>query len=79
MTNKERRDAQMPYIAEGEVVEDLILCRQRMDKLNATSHWDYPALIRAAQVLLQTEESPLLNPPFYCDYGTHIQVGKNFF
>ena len=21
----------------------------------------------------------MINPPFYCDYGTHISVGKNFF
>lgn len=21
----------------------------------------------------------MINPPFYCDYGTHIEVGKNFF
>ena len=21
----------------------------------------------------------MINPPFYCDYGNHIEVGKNFF
>ena len=24
-------------------------------------------------------ERLFINPPFYCDYGSHIEVGKNFF
>lgn len=79
MTSKERRDAQLPYKPDGELIDDLLLCRRRMDKLNATNHYDIPALIEAAQQLLQTQEEPFINPPFYCDYGTNIKVGKNFF
>ena len=79
MTNKERRDAQLPYIADGEVLEELLLCRKRLQVLNSADRTDLPALIQAARELLQTEETPFINPPFYCDYGTHIQVGKNFF
>ena len=24
-------------------------------------------------------EGAFVNPPFFCDYGSHIEVGKNFF
>lgn len=40
---------------------------------------DFEGLAAVAKELLQTEEDPFINPPFYCDYGNHIQVGKNFF
>src|SRR5699024_300196 len=29
--------------------------------------------------LLGKSENAFINPPFYCDYGSHIEVGKNFF
>lgn len=29
--------------------------------------------------LLGDVEGAFINPTFYCDYGSHIEVGKNFF
>ena len=29
--------------------------------------------------LLGKSEGAFINPPFYCDYGSHIEAGKNFF
>ena len=29
--------------------------------------------------LIDAKEGAFINPPFYCDYGKHIHVGKNFF
>ena len=29
--------------------------------------------------LLGKSDGAFINPPFYCDYGSHIEVGKNFF
>lgn len=29
--------------------------------------------------LLEKSEGAFINPPFYCDYGFNIEVGKNFF
>lgn len=29
--------------------------------------------------LFGKSEDAFVNPPFYCDYGKHIEVGKNFF
>ncbi len=31
------------------------------------------------QLLGKSDDTTFINPPFYCDYGTHIEVGKNFY
>jgi len=31
------------------------------------------------KALLGSSDGAFINPPFYCDYGSHIHVGKNFF
>lgn len=31
------------------------------------------------KILGQCDESTVINQPFYCDYGKHIRVGRNFF
>ena len=40
---------------------------------------DFDGLKKAAKELLGKSDKAFINPPFYCDYGTHIEVGKNFF
>lgn len=79
MTNKERRDAQMPYISDDSVYEEQKRARILTQKLNTMDRSDYEGITKVIQELLQTEETPFINPPFYCDYGNHIKVGKNFF
>ena len=37
------------------------------------------AIKKIAKELLGKSEDVFIYPPFYCDYGTNIQVGKNFF
>ena len=79
MTNRERRDAQMPYISDETVYEEQKRARILTQKLNTMDRSDFEGITRVIQELLQTEETPFINPPFYCDYGNHIKVGKNFF
>jgi len=79
MTNKERRDAQLPYISDESVYEEQKRARILTQKLNTMDRSDYEGITKVIQELLQTEETPFINPPFYCDYGNHIKVGKNFF
>lgn len=78
MTNRERRDAQMAYIADEEVFEDIKRARRLTHKLNTMDPSDFEGLMAVAKELLQTEENPILTPPFHCDCGNHIIVGKNF-
>ena len=79
MTQRERRDAHMAYIADISVGEELMRARALNQKLNTMDRTDLEGITAVVQQLLQTEETPMINPPFYCDYGNHIKVGKNFF
>lgn len=79
MTHRERRDRQLAYISDESVYEEQKRARTLMQKLNSMDRADFEGIATVVQELLQTEEKPFINPPFYCDYGNHIKVGKNFF
>lgn len=79
MTNKERRDAQMAYISDESIMEEQKICRRKLQKLNFMDRSDFEEIERVVKDLLGKSEGAFINPPFYCDYGTHIEVGKNFF
>lgn len=79
MTNKERRDAQMAYISDESIMEEQKVCRRKLQKLNFMDRSDFEEIERVVKDLLGKSEGAFINPPFYCDYGTHIEVGKNFF
>ena len=79
MNNQERRDAQLPYISDAGVLEEQKRARILTQKLNTMDRSDFEGITAVVKELLQTEENAFINPPFYCDYGNHIKVGKNFF
>ena len=79
MTNKERRDAKMAYISDGIVFEEQQICRNKLQKLNFMDRSDFEGIKKVVKDLFGKSEDAWVNPPFYCDYGTHIEVGKNFF
>lgn len=79
MTNQERRDEHLAYIADGPILEELAKARGLVQKLNTIDRTDGEGILKLIRELLQTEQSPCIVPPFYCDYGSHISVGKNFF
>ncbi len=79
MTNKERRDAQIAYIADESVFEEMQICKKKLQKLNFMDRADSAGIAAAVKDLLGKSENAFINPPFYCDYGSHIEVGKNFF
>lgn len=79
MTNPQRRDAQLPYISDEAVMEEQRRSRTVLQRLNTIDMSDFEGIAALVRELLQTQEEPFINPPFYCDYGNHIKVGKNFF
>lgn len=79
MTNKERRDAGMAYISDESVFEEQRVCRQLLQKLNFMDRSDFTAIGEVVKELLGKSEGAFINPPFFCDYGSHIEVGKKFF
>ena len=79
MTHKERRDAQMAYISDDNVMEEQKACRKKLQILNFMDRSDFEGIQKVVKDLLGKSEGAFINPPFYCDYGTHIEVGKNFY
>lgn len=79
MNNIERRDAQMAYISDESVMEEQKVCRRILQRLNTMDRSDFDGIGRTVKELLGKSDGAFINPPFYCDYGSHIEVGKNFF
>ena len=79
MNHIERRNAQLPYISDDSVMEEQKVCRRILQKLNFADRSDFDTLAEIVKELLGKSENAFINPPFYCDYGKNIEVGKNFF
>lgn len=79
MDNIERRDAGLVYISDNAVFEEQKVCRRLVQHLNRLDTDDFSGIAEAVKALLGSSDGAFINPPFYCDYGTHIHVGKNFF
>lgn len=79
MNHIERRDAGMAYISDESVMEEQKICRKIVQRLNTVDRSDFDEIGKIVKELLGKSEGAFINPPFYCDYGSHIEVGKNFF
>lgn len=79
MNNTERRDAQMAYRGDEEIFRQMQVCRGILQRLNTVDRTDFAAITAIVKELLGKSDGAVINPPFYCDYGSHIEVGKNFF
>lgn len=79
MDNIERRDREMAYISDDAVMEEQKVCRRILQRLNTVDRSDFDEIGKIVKELLGKSEAAFINPPFYCDYGSHIEVGKNFF
>lgn len=79
-TEKEKMLAGEPYQAwDDELYSARIQCRKTLQKLNNsipdTGEW------RSAidELIPSGDEKTYIEPPFRCDYGSNIIVGKNFY
>lgn len=80
MNNIERRDLELPYISDEMVFEEQKVTRKLMQAFNEADRSDFDTLTKMAKELLgKTGNGVFINPPFFCDYGKHIEVGDNFF
>lgn len=78
MNNIERRDKGIAYIADEKVFEEMKKCRSILQKLNTTNWTDFEKIAGIVKELLGKSENAFISPPFFCDYGSHIETGKNF-
>ena len=79
MNMVERRDAQMAYISDDAVNEEQKACRRLLQKFNFMDRSDFDGISSMTAEILGKSEGAFINPPFYCDYGSHIEAGKNLF
>lgn len=69
----------MAYITDQAVLEQQKLARVLTQKLNTADRSDFETIGSIVKELLGKSEGAFINPPFYCDYGFNIEVGKNFY
>ena len=79
MNNIERRDREMAYISDDAVMEEQRKTRKILRELNTVDPSDFDRIGEIVEKLLEKSHKAFINPPFYCDYGFHIEVGENFF
>ncbi|MBQ9902012.1 MAG: sugar O-acetyltransferase [Clostridia bacterium] len=79
MNNIERRDRGMAYISDDSVMEQQKKARMLTQRLNTMDRSDFKGLGEVVKELLGRSDGAWINPPFYCDYGFNIEVGRNFF
>ena len=79
LTDQGIEDLEMPYISDASVMEEQKACRRILQELNFADRSDFDRISQIVRELLGKSENAFINPPFYCDYGSHIEVGKNFF
>lgn len=79
MNNSERRDQGLVYVADETVLKEMERAKILMQKLNMTDWSDSVGIAKIVKELFGKSEGAFVNPPFFCDYGSHIEVGKNFF
>ena len=80
MDNVYRRDHEMPYIADGAVTSQQKETKKAIREYNEAMPFDLEkgmeCLERAG---IKHKENVYFEPPFYCEYGNHIEVGENFY
>ena len=80
MSQIDRRDRQLAYIADETIIDEVRVCHERLRKLNSLSRADIAELLEATKAVLGSSPGDaIICPPFYADYGSHTHVGKKFF
>lgn len=79
MDHIKRRDAGLAYVSDGSVLEQQKRARRLTQALNTADRADFDKIVGIVKELFGKSDGAWVNPPFYCDYGFNIEVGKNFF
>ena len=80
MTGKERREKELLFLADNADWTEMKRARRLTQKLNSMDRSDFDGIRAVVNELFgKSDETTFLNPPFYCDYGSNIEVGRNCF
>lgn len=80
MTSKERREKELLFIADENDWVEMKRARRLTQELNTVDRSDFDKIRSIVNELFgKSDETTFVNPPFYCDYGYNIEVGRNCF
>ena len=80
MTSRERREKGMLFLADDADWVEMKQARRLTQELNTVDRADFDAIRGIVNRLFgKSDETTFVNPPFYCDYGFNIEVGRNCF
>ncbi|MDY3921486.1 MAG: sugar O-acetyltransferase, partial [Hallerella porci] len=77
--NITRRDSGMAYFADESVTAQQLVAKKCIRKYNQMMPFDLEGLKCLDEAGIKHSGSLYFEPPFHCEYGTHIQVGDNFY
>ena len=80
MDNIERRENGMVYKSDKSVYEQEKIARRLTYEINTMDTSDFEGIEKKVKELFgRCAGHVRVNPPFYCDYGSNIEIGSNFF
>ena len=80
MSNSGRREQEILFIADDDDWVQMKKARRLIQELNTADRADFDQIRYIIQKLFgKSDETTFVNPPFFCDYGSNIEVGKNCF
>ena len=80
MDNRTRRDKGMAYFSDESVMAEQKKTKRFIRKYNECMPFDLEQGIKYLDKAgIVHTGNVYLEPPFYCEYGKHIELGKNFF
>lgn len=80
MDNRYRRDHELPYVADGSMADEMEQNKRAVREYNTVMPFDPE---KGMECLKRTGikhgKNVYFEPPFHCEYGTHIELGENFY
>lgn len=79
MTEKEKMLKGIPYLPTDSELSDIRTeCRNRLSVYNSSKPTDNRTSL-LEELFQRNVENVVIEPPFYCDYGVNINLGKNVY
>lgn len=80
MNNAYRRDHELPYFADETIVKEQLRVKKAVRGYNAAMPFDPETGLRCMEEIgLHHAGGFYFEPPFHCEYGSHIHLGENFY
>ena len=81
MTEYEKMlDGEIYNAVDPSLLKDLYACSELCWEYNQIRPTDFKSRNeKLKQILGEADDDTFINPPFHCDYGKHIKVGRRFF